>query len=238
MNQSDKPRLSIVIFDEDSLTYKAIERKKFVIIGAVAFTSLLISFFIGIMAGTTTNRIVGCDHWDNDYEINMMMSRYDVYPENADAWKDSTFKDYEERARLWLKRPSLKGTPLKGGMMALCARNAFDSTGIFLPIELALAQAKWESDYGRNGRSPINNPYNVGENDSGTTMWFENTFEGVQAYYYYMCKNYLRCRTIDQLFVNFVNCGGKRYASSDAYEYHISGSYYTIKRWLEKNLKD
>ena len=82
---------------------------------------------------------------------------------------------------------------------------------------------------GREGKSPTNNPFNIGEGDVRTTKWFNSTFEGTQAYYYYMCRNYLKCRSIDELFVNFVNCSGKRYASGD-YELHVPNQYYVIKK--------
>ena len=164
-------------------------------------------------------------------------SKYDLYPGGEEAWKDSVFTDYAKRAQLYLNRPTFKGTPMNGELMALAARNAYDSTGILLPVELALAQCQWESGMGREGRSPKNNPYNVGEHDKGTVMWFKSTFGGTQAYYYWMCRNYLSCRSLDELFANFVNCNGKRYATEPSYEQTIRNSYYNIKNWINKNIE-
>jgi len=221
-------------FDEEGLNYSPIDRRKIRIMIAGAACFMVLVFFVGVLAGASNRKVV--DDACSDDERYMLVSRYDVLPENEQAWKDSVFKDYEKRANLWLERPIYEGTPMKGDMMALCAINAYDSTGILLPLELALAQAQWESGMGREGKSPDKNPYNVGERDSGTVKWFESTFDGVQSYYYYMCNDYLRCKTPEQLFVNFTNCNGKRYASSTEYELHISGTYYHIKRWLSKNM--
>ena len=46
-----------------------------------------------------------------------------------------------------------------------------------------------------------------------------------------MTINYLPCSTIDELFKDFVNCGGHRYASGK-YEEHIPNQYYFIVDWL------
>ena len=75
------------------------------------------------------------------------------------------------------------------------------------------------------------------EHDSGTVQWFETTFDGVHAYYYFMCNNYLKCSDLKDLFRSFVNCGGKRYASSNDYESHVGPTYYYIKKWLDKKIK-
>jgi hypothetical protein len=152
----------------------------------------------------------------------------------SNGWKDSVFTEYENKANQYLSREKFNGTPIKGGLLALAAENAYDSTGILLPVELCLAQCQWESGMGLKGRSPINNPFNIGENDSGTVMWFDDTFDGVQSYFYYMCSNYLKCKSINELFNNFVNCNGKRYASGD-YESHVPNQYHYIVQWLEKN---
>lgn len=167
--------------------------------------------------------------------INYLSSKNFLYPKENDVWEDSVFNAYAKNAQLFLDMPSNKGTPLKGDMMALAARNAYDSTGILLPLELALSQAVWESSLGRKGRSPKNNPYNVGERDSGTTKWYNSTFEGVQEYYYWMCRNYLSCKTLNQLFADFTNCNNKRYASNENYETLIRNTYYNIKKWIKKN---
>ncbi len=149
-------------------------------------------------------------------------------------WKDSVFNDYELRAEIYLNK--IGNTPIKSGMLKLAAYNAYDSTGVFLPIELALAQAQLESSMGTKGRSPINNPYNVGEYDSGTVLWFDNTFGGIQAYYFLMCKNYLKCKSLSTLLKDFTNCSGKRYATSQEYEHKLSKQITFIENFIDKEL--
>jgi hypothetical protein len=137
-----------------------------------------------------------------------------------------------------LNKPFFKESPIKPEILTLCARNAYDSTAILLPVELALAQAQWESSMGLEGKSPKNNPYNIGETDNGTVRYFKSTFDGIQAYYYVMCNNYLSCRKTEELLVNFVNCNGRRYASSETYETNMYNLYISIKNWLDSRIKD
>lgn len=150
-------------------------------------------------------------------------------------WKDSIFNEYKLKADLYLSQPIFKGTPLNGEILSLAARNAYDSTGIILPLELALAQAQWESGMGRLGRSPKKNPYNIGEHDTGTVIYFKSTFDGVQAYYYIMCKEYLSCKSLNELFINYTNCYNYRYSSKLTYEDIIKYQYYYIQNWLKNN---
>jgi hypothetical protein len=223
-------------FDEKSLSYKPtkLTSKKLIFTGILSMISI-ISLFV-----TIAFQEVKVVKYKNkfDYINKESFSKHDLYPGGEELWKDSVFSDYAKRAQIYLDRPTFKGTPLKGEMMALAARNAYDSTGVLLPVELALSQCQWESGMGREGRSPKNNPFNIGEQDNGTTKWFNSTFEGTQAYYYWMCRNYLSCRTVDDLFANFVNCNGKRYASQPSYEQTIRNSYYNIKNWINKNIEN
>lgn len=149
-------------------------------------------------------------------------------------WKDSVFTDYEMRAELYLE--DFPDTPIEAGMLRLAAYNAYDSTGVLLPVELALAQAQMESSMGTRGRSPKNNPFNVGEYDSGTVKWMASTYEGVESYYFLMCQNYLRCKDLSILFKNFVNCNGHRYASSPNYESAIKKQFNYIKKNINKKI--
>lgn len=147
------------------------------------------------------------------------------------------FYDYEKRGQLYLDRDCFNGTPISGKLLKDCAKNAYDSTGIIVPLELALSQAQWESGMGLKGRSPKNNPYNIGEwNTLGiTTIYFHSTEQGVQTYYYLMATKYLNNKSIQKLLINFVNLNGYRYAHSKTYEHHIKQQYYYISRWIEKN---
>lgn len=213
-------------YDKKSLTHKPINKKRFftLLLGMSLFFYVL-GIFSGYNISQEQQKLTQKD----------VQTREDLNPTKNKGWVDSTFKDYEKRAQLYLDRPIFKGTPLNGKMMALCARNAFDSTGILVPVELALSQAQWESSMGREGRSPINNPFNIGEHDSGTVLWYNSTFEGVQAYYYWVSRTYLKCSTLERLLLNFVNCDGYRYAV-EGYEENVSKQYRIIKKWLERQL--
>jgi len=224
--------MKIYKFNKKTLKYEKLPIKLYFKGFIMLFT---LSFLIGVLTGAklfydeSVEQIEYGYYQKNEY-------KGDVYLDTLEQWKDSVFTDYAKRAQIYLDRPDNEGTPLTGEMMALAARNAFDSTGNFLPVELALAQCQWESHMGRRGRSPKNNPWNVGEFDSGTVLWYKNTFEGTQAYYYWVCRTYLSCRTVEQLLVNYVNCNGLRYAKI-GYEQHIHNTYINIKRWIDNNIR-
>lgn len=228
-------------YDSQKLDYVKVSSAKRIfnsILWIIAFGCVIV--FTTWVEGYSDGYSDGVEHSKKEYLSSLedkYMSKYDFNPEKNKAWKDSVFTDYKKRADLYLSRSIFKGTPLSGDIMSLCARNAYDSLGVLLPVELALSQAQWESGMGREGKSPVNNPFNIGEHDSGTVKWFQSTFEGTQEYYYYMCRDYLRCRTVDQLFINFVNCNGKRYASKPTYETTIRNQYYMIKKWLSVAMK-
>jgi hypothetical protein len=140
--------------------------------------------------------------------------------------------DYENRAGIYLER--FHETPIESWMMAAAAYTVFDSTGILVPLELALSQVQLESSIGTKGRSHINNPFNVGERDSSTVLCFKSTFEGVQAYYFLMAKDYLKCKTLDELFeTNFSNCSNQNYATSKTYGISVKKQYYYIIKYID-----
>lgn len=149
--------------------------------------------------------------------------------------EDQTFKIYEKKADLYLQRNIFNGTPIEGWMLAKSAKKTYDSTGVILPLELVLSQAQWESGMGLRGKSPKKNPFNIGEWGDTTVISFKTTEKGVGYYYLLMAENYLKCKTLDQLLDNFVNCNGHRYAKSEKYEQKIKNQYRFIKSWLDKN---
>jgi hypothetical protein len=222
------------IYNEDTLSYDTviiptIEKR----IPGWKFTYLqLIIFTIGLSIGICFGVLLSKSSTPTKFKPELVSP--DMCKVGSVGWRDSVFTEYENKADLYLSRDEFEGTPIKGEMLALAAENAYDSTGILLPVELCLAQCQWESGMGLKGRSPKNNPFNIGEYDSGTVMWFDNTFEGVQAYYYFMTTNYLPCKSVDELFVNFTNCDGNRYASAN-YEEHVPKQYNFIVRWLGKD---
>lgn len=146
------------------------------------------------------------------------------------------FIGYKEKADLYLKRKHFKGTPIKSDMLYNSAKKVYDSTGVIVPIELVLSQAQWESGMGLRGRSPKTNPFNVGEYGDCTVIRFKTTEEGIEAYYYLMATKYLKCKTVDELLSDFVNCDGYRYAYGKKYESRVKNQYYFIKKWLKERV--
>ncbi len=228
-------------YNEDTLSYDKvvvpkIEQRvygwKFTYLQLTIFGfALIIGICLGILLTKKSVTIINKNNVAHNIEL---MSKHDLVI-GSNKWRDSVFSEYTIKANKYLGREKFEGTPIKGEMLALAAENAYDSTGILLPVELCLAQCQWESGMGLKGKSPKNNPFNVGEYDRGTVMWFDNTFEGTQAYFYFMTTKYLKCRTISELFKNFVNCAGKRYASGSKYEEHVPKQYYFIVQWLDEN---
>ena len=207
----------IYYYDEKSIQFKQYSlRNKFILL-------TLLSLGIGMGMGTLLS--------------NTLLNSFSPLTSKivgTQEWVDSTFYDYEIRAKVYLKR--FKNTPIKAEMLSNAARNAYDSTSILLPLELALAQAQIESSMGTKGRSPKTNPFNIGEYDTKTVSHFNNTTEGIQAYYYIMCGVYLNCKEVDILFKNFTNCHGKRYASNPNYEKVIKNQFKYIQRYIENRI--
>lgn len=209
-------------WDQNSIIFKPVPITFYIKASIILITISLISFTYGLYTGVSNNKPHDCITENQQHTIGTL------------EWKDSVFNDYEKRAEIYL---SQYNTPIEAGMLRLAAYNAYDSTGILLPVELALTQAHLESALGTKGRSPANNPYNVGENDSGTVKWFTSTFEGVQAYYYLMTKNYLKCKSVSTLLKSFTNCNGKRYASNPNYEHDIKILINKIKTYTDAEIK-
>jgi flagellum-specific peptidoglycan hydrolase FlgJ len=135
-------------------------------------------------------------------------------PPMAEFWKA-----YFDKANSYLSH--FKGTPLTAKILTDAAKKTYQETGIVVPIELALAQAKLETALGVLGRHPATNPYNVFEYDDGTHKIYATIQEGVEAYYSLIAKHYLPGKTPEQLLNNFVNTKGLRYASDTRYEYKL-----------------
>ena len=118
--------------------------------------------------------------------------------------------------------------PLKidGNMLANGAYNALKIFGRYVPPELALAQLVLEG--GLNGdinSKPIrtNNPFNVGNVDSGGVKTFSSTQQAIDAYYKLIASNFIgKGKTINDLLTNFVSKSGKRYATAPNYENKIA----------------
>lgn len=221
-------------FDSESKIFRKIIDMRMIILSYIVLFSV-ITYLITIVNNykdIIKNPIM------NESSLNdfIPLTNEKLNPTKDRHWKDSTFNDYKRRADIYLSRGVFKGTPLTGELLALCARNTYDSTNILVPVELALLQAQFESSMGRDGRSPVNNPFNLNEPSSGTTKWYKSTFDGTQAYYYCMANTYLKCKTTEQLLIDFVNCSGKRYAEQPTYEIALASEYIRIKKWIDFNI--
>jgi hypothetical protein len=148
------------------------------------------------------------------------------------------FDNYKNKAQSYLNRDTFSGTPITGEMLANAARDVFKKYGKIVPLEIALSQAQFESSMGRKGRSPKNNPYNVGEFDEGTKQTFKSTEDGVSAYYNLVAKDYLRDKNPQDLLNNFVNYRGDRYASNKDYEKKLKEQSEYITRFLGNSVAE
>lgn len=147
--------------------------------------------------------------------------------------KDSIFATYKSDADLFLSREIFKGTPISGEILVNCAKRVYDSTNIIVPLELVLAQAQLESGMGKAKNSVYKNNF-FGIMNGGNLKRFKTVEDGVEGYYILISTKYLRCKSIDELLRNFINCSGKRYASG-TYESNIKRQYHIIKSWIKNN---
>jgi hypothetical protein len=161
---------------------------------------------------------------------------YELPNDPTEEHLDSLFEDYKSRANIYLSQKKFEKSPIKPSMLSDNARHFFQETGVFVPVELALSQAQIESNMGTKGRSPRNNPFNIGEYNNGTVMVFNNTYSGVKSYYKYMTNSYLKCKPVDVLLKNFTNCSGYGYAHKD-YGKQVSEVYFQIKKYIDKRKK-
>lgn len=152
---------------------------------------------------------------------------------------DSIRKDIEDRYNAYMiaHRPS---SPLanKGNVVSNAIMDSYAKNKVIIPLELLLAQCKFESSYGSRGRSPLTNPLNVFEYDNGTVKEYKDSssYSGFYDYCDIIARKYLSSgKTVEDLFINFVNIHGKRYASAEGYEDVIRSAYYYNKKWFEEN---
>jgi hypothetical protein len=159
---------------------------------------------------------------------------------NKTKTKTIDWVEYERRGDIYLNRDRFINTPITGTMLKKCARTVYDSIDVFIPVELALAQAQWESGMGLRGRTPKNNPCNLGEYTDKTVLRYTSTTEGMMAYYFLIARNYLDYgnKTIFDLFKNNMrDKNGYRYASSDTYGSRVGKQYHFIIKWINNSDK-
>jgi hypothetical protein len=148
---------------------------------------------------------------------------------NVNFSLSSDFKEYARKANAYIRKVN-PDTNISGEMLAAGAQRAMQQYGRTVPVELALAQLQLEG-YLEKRKTPnkpqrTNNPFNVGNTDSGATITHSDDprtgtsalQSGVNAYYDLMARSYLKKRTPNELLNNFVNYAGNRYASAPHYE--------------------
>jgi len=153
------------------------------------------------------------------------------------AGKQPDWKVYADQAQSYLDRPAFGGTPLTGKMFANSASNTFARTGTHVPVDLALSQGQWESGMGRKGRSPANNPFNVGEFDDKTVRTYKSPQQGMQAYYDLIANKYLTGgQKVKDLYKNFAWAADPelRYASRKTYEKDVGNQAKYIREFIRK----
>jgi hypothetical protein len=154
---------------------------------------------------------------------------------------------YHEIANRYLSRPAFKGTSLTPDVLVAGAKDAFANHGTYVPVEMALLQAQFESGMGREGRNPKKNPYNIGEWDNETKFKPKTLEHGVKAYYNTMARDYLSGGKnwadllADGGFVSQVAKDKKgmpaRYASNPEYEFNIRKQLGDMRVFIQQQLR-
>lgn len=111
------------------------------------------------------------------------------------------------------------------------AKEIYEKDSILVPLELVIAQGLLETSLGTTGvGKERNNPFSI--NSKKGYIRYSTIREGVLAYYKLISSKYLRCRTLNQLLTNFVNCTGKRYAVSRKYEVMLRKKITLLRKYL------
>lgn len=214
-------------YNKETLSFESKGRDFFIKLFSIILLLSLISFSFGFYLA-------------NGIEKTIEYVEYSPPVDLRQEYIDSMFNDYQKRAEIYLSREMFKDSPMKPYMLTSAAKDAYLTTGVFVPIELALAQAQIESNMGRKGRSPMTNPFNIGEYDSYTanfSLSYKNTYDGIRAYYHFMSENYLKCKNVDDLLKQFTNCNHLRYASNKDYETKIGNQINYIRSYIENCIK-
>ena len=168
------------------------------------------------------------------YEPGMPALTYDEGQASPALWEG-----YAKQAQQYLDRPNYKGTPLTGDMITKAALDTYQKTGKKVPLELALAQGQFETQFGTDssGRPGYKtNPWNVGEFDSGTRRTFKTTEEGTQAYFDLMANDYLRNKNLQALLDSEIrNYQGNKYATGKGYSKKVSDQIDYIRKFFKNN---
>lgn len=147
--------------------------------------------------------------------------QYDKAFTHLDLTKSKDYNVYSQICQAFINKRN-PNAGINGNMLASAAKNTYQSTKKYIPPELALAQLALEGGLSKDlNAKPIrtNNPFNVGNYDSGKTVPFRTKQEGINRYYSLIANDYMGDGMhAGHLAQNFVNKQGNRYASSSDYE--------------------
>ena len=131
------------------------------------------------------------------------------------------FNMYSEICQQYINKKN-PNAGVTGVMLAEGAKLVMENYRKYVPPELVLAQLTLEGGLSTNPNAkPIrtNNPFNVGNVDTGGETNFSTKQEGINQYYSLIARKYLtKGKTAKDLVSNFVNQNNSRYASSGNYE--------------------
>jgi len=149
------------------------------------------------------------------------------------------FEIYANNAQKYIDTKKNNFLRITGKNLAEAAKKTFEKYNKYVPLELALAQLTLEGGFSNDPNSkPIrtNNPYNIGNVDSGGVRGFSDVQSGIDAYYDVIARRYIgNGKTASNLINNFVDLKGARYASSDSYESNLNKIISDINKITSNN---
>lgn len=201
-------------------------KKKFVVrLTESELADLIAKKIIASSSDFIKNLVKGKKDSSNGYGKTIPSETGGKFP-TLDLNDSKDFKAYQEIADKFISSRSSNILGIKGSMLADAAKNVQNKFGSYVPVELALGQLAIEGGFSDDPSvRPIRtkNPFNVGNIDSGKNVSHGSVQSGIQSYYDLMAKNYLGDgKTASDLMSNFVNKGGKRYATDRKYEEKVS----------------
>lgn len=180
------------------------------------------AFATAVAAATTLGTVNTGLPIKNKPKIEIPGAKKDSYFSYLDLSVPEEIKQYAEICQAFIDKRSSNLLQITGDMMARIAADVYNSTGKYVPPELALAQLAVEGGVGNDDETsrPIanNNPYNIGNVDTGKNRKFSSVSDAIRAYYELMATDYLSGQSPSSLLSNFVNTAGNRYASASDYE--------------------
>lgn len=135
--------------------------------------------------------------------------------------KSQDYTIYSEICQTFINKRNPRAG-INGNMLALAAKNTYQTTKKYIPPELSLAQLALEGGLSKDPKAkPIrtNNPFNVANYDNGKITSFRTKQDGINRYYSLIANDYLGDgKDIVHLAQNFTNKHGNRYATAPDYE--------------------